>query len=1102
MQEDDDTSASHHVRKRALVGGRLISMLSFGWQVFVGKDRYDHRNRIIARARQMEDVNMQGGKYKSALVRDGQWSYPEAEYSRQEISGNCECKVDGKACQDTPYEAYCDGSTFSNVHGANTYDRRTGMISLFLENHRVSDFVDIISMPVVQMSMSFAVSIENFYEVKDSLISGLAFVLGIDVNRIRIVDVVAGNARRRRRLLSTTRVFTPKVSNRRVLQDDEGINVDFEVLPLAELSVQNAFVQEDAEFANITIVRSVNLEEMCAAKLSSRESQDESTAATAPEDFSLTTVTAVFAPFETQTTVQVPIFNTEGYSSQDKSFIVVLSDPVNATLSVSEATVTILNVHSPAPPVPRLSGAVSPSSIPLAWEDPEWPNAPDGDVAEVLEYEVQKAAAAAPDGLGDEEWSDTTSTSDEQLFTFSELEIYSLWKFRVRARTQKGWTDWSPASEIYRTLSLCGDGVRHGNEECDTGFGGVGCVDCAIAAGYSCSISNGSDVCVAGCPDGIRTANEECDDNNNDAGDGCYLCRIEAGWNCASNEEGSTTSACDVTCGDGIRAGSEECDAGDSNGEGTGCEDDCSVASGAICVEDTNRMSVCRLCGNGQREDGEVCDDGLSSGGCPDCISITPGWKCEGGSADTDDLCTAGPDTPGAPRVSIRTDTSISWTWEDVNDNGLRVTSYRFEYDFSNRSGTFNLDRVIMIGDQGDGDQVQRPAVTIEGLARNASIQYRARVSACNLAGCSAASSFSTASVLPPSAQSQLGSVVKAIALDPDAISSSTNLTVTALILDVPDEECAEGETGSPCTPCDPGFFKAETGPAECDACPANSYTHDPPRVVCLCNAGYTGPDGGPCHSCPAGKFKEMEGSGSCTDCPAGTASQQTAAESSQTCTSCQPGHYAEQGAELCMPCASGKYSAVEGAESCADCAQGKYRATTGGAAETDCEGCAAGKYSPTMGASDETACQDCVAGKYGAQEARVSIEDCVACQAGRYSVAPGASSCDLCPAGTHSPYLGNTDAAECVTCSAGTYASQAQGATACIDCQAGESSPAGSVSSDDCQEIPGPCIAGYTGEPGSCSPCPPGTFKDSEGSSACAMCPPNSESVEGSTAW
>ena len=63
-------------------------------------------------------------------------------------------------------------------------------------------------------------------------------------------------------------------------------------------------------------------------------------------------------------------------------------------------------------------------------------------------------------------------------------------------------------------------------------------------------------ICLSTCVtvNGIVTGVEECDDNNPTASDGCYNCRIEAGWTCAG---APSVCAVNSVCGNGVVDGGE-----------------------------------------------------------------------------------------------------------------------------------------------------------------------------------------------------------------------------------------------------------------------------------------------------------------------------------------------------------------------------------------------------------------------------------------------------------------------------------------------------------------------------------------------------------------
>ena len=266
---------------------------------------------------------------------------------------------------------------------------------------------------------------------------------------------------------------------------------------------------------------------------------------------------------------------------------------------------------------------------------------------------------------------------------------------------------------------------------------------------------------------------------------------------------------------------------------------------------------------------------------------------------------------------------------------------------------------------------------------------------------------------------------------------------------------CAVGFTGKSgeCRPCEPGSYKSAVGSADCLVCPIYSYS-PAQSSSCSCNAGYTGPDGGECRVCQAGTFKAQPGAAKCTLCQQGKYSISSGAVVSGTCKNC----------------AAGTFSSAKGADSktaCFLCEAGKYSSLTAASSNATCQNCLAGKFSTVSGATSATSCMACMKGKYSRVDGAESPNTCTDCTAGKYSTVSGSHSYEDC-----------------------------------IDCDAGKLSAAGSDSSNDCKDESGPCTKGFTGTPGKCVKCEPGSFKSTDGSAQCGICPPNSNSVEGSRIW
>jgi hypothetical protein len=118
-----------------------------------------------------------------------------------------------------------------------------------------------------------------------------------------------------------------------------------------------------------------------------------------------------------------------------------------------------------------------------------------------------------------------------------------------------------------------------------------------------------------------------------------------------------------------------------------------------------------------------------------------------------------------------------------------------------------------------------------------------------------------------------------------------------------------------------------------------------------------------------------------------------------------------------------------------------------GGIYTKSCEECVPGKFSDTTGAE---ACMNCAAGYWSAVIGSESADDCVPCEAGKASAtlnATSAATCTVCEAGKASA----TGAAACGDCPSETYANGG----VCVECAAGSYGTAlGYMSASDCQQV------------------------------------------------
>ena len=133
------------------------------------------------------------------------------------------------------------------------------------------------------------------------------------------------------------------------------------------------------------------------------------------------------------------------------------------------------------------------------------------------------------------------------------------------------------------------------------------------------------------------------------------------------------------------------------------------------------------------------------------------------------------------------------------------------------------------------------------------------------------------------------------------------------------------GQDGLPCSACQAGKHKAQTGPVTCTDCLANQYSTataatsnatciqctanavspvgSSNSTMCLCTTGFTGSNAVGCSGCSVGKFKPTTGPDACTDCPANTYSGLTAQKSNATCTLCYENSISPAGSDTIDDC-------------------------------------------------------------------------------------------------------------------------------------------------------------------------------------------------------
>lgn len=181
-----------------------------------------------------------------------------------------------------------------------------------------------------------------------------------------------------------------------------------------------------------------------------------------------------------------------------------------------------------------------------------------------------------------------------------------------------------------------------------------------------------------------------------------------------------------------------------------------------------------------------------------------------------------------------------------------------------------------------------------------------------------------------------------------------------------------------------PGEYKSEWGPEECQICPSSTYAPASSTIClecplytvsarksgrminCTCIQGYTGPDGEECAPCNAGSYKNVEGRAACTVCPT---DQYQPEASATTCTQCPADTFTGQGSttlgdcrcnagfsgnnsNTCLACLAGTFKMAAGAGNCSSCDAGTYSVGVAQVSKTSCRTCPAHSFSPMSSAA------------------------------------------------------------------------------------------------------------------------------------------------------
>lgn len=289
----------------------------------------------------------------------------------------------------------------------------------------------------------------------------------------------------------------------------------------------------------------------------------------------------------------------------------------------------------------------------------------------------------------------------------------------------------------------------------------------------------------------------------------------------------------------------------------------------------------------------------------------------------------------------------------------------------------------------------------------------------------------------------------------------------------------------------------AATTADTCEACPVHTVANHPSlysaveQTNCHCVAGYTGPDGGPCAPCAVGTFKAQTGAAECAACPANTYNPSQASTEASACLPCPADSQAapassaisqcvcvegfERHSDTCVACPPGEVSGFGGV--CAPCPADFFQLNA-----SHCEACP--PHTTSEAGSPSSSLCVCVEG----YEYDAAWRGCVPCTVGQFNGAIN-STCEPCAVGTYSNLAGMSACTDCTPFST-TLAGGAATASACL-CNAGYEAAGGACEA---------CSPGfYSSQDSTCAPCPEDTYAVDAASTACTDCHANSEAPEAS---
>ncbi|EAR83646.2 GCC2 and GCC3 family protein (macronuclear) [Tetrahymena thermophila SB210] len=200
-----------------------------------------------------------------------------------------------------------------------------------------------------------------------------------------------------------------------------------------------------------------------------------------------------------------------------------------------------------------------------------------------------------------------------------------------------------------------------------------------------------------------------------------------------------------------------------------------------------------------------------------------------------------------------------------------------------------------------------------------------------------------------------------------------------------PKGQYSNSSTSGACTPCTAGYFAASTGSSQCQQCGKGQFASGTGNTSCqTCGSGKINtPDFSDCQCIPNSKLN----GDSCVCNPGYIGVPAT----SNSCTACPAGQFADLPSGKCSPCPAGTYSNGSANVNCTQCSSGQYANGTGNTTCSNCgpgstntddfTGCKCYDSNASAWSADKNQCQ-CAANFYGdaSQATSASKTQCTNC--------------------------------------------------------------------------------------------------------------------------